>query len=351
MVTLSRKFSITAIPNSSKLLQRYPQSTTTTHIFIPFSQLQQRKLFESHLISVLHGCTHLTQIKQVHAHILRKGLDQCCYVLTKLIRMLTKIDVPVHSYPRLVFHQVKYPNPFLWTALIRGYATQGPFSESVVLYNRMRSEGTGPVSFTFSALFKACVAVLDVGLGRQTVADELRPSLIKLNGDDSAHRCDDSGPLRRFWSPIVGDDSLAVGDASSFNRSEHKPSEPFATIHNRHFAFLCIGDTLPSLRAGDASLPLLASDGSFSLSLCAINVYELGLCQGHHLRLRSKEPFLKVLLLHKQMISKQRKFLLVGFQLQSVKLSFSFVAEEIVRNKISYWWLLGDLLLALLEDI
>ncbi|KAK7848264.1 pentatricopeptide repeat-containing protein [Quercus suber] len=173
MVTLSRKFSITAIPNSSKLLQRYPQSTTTTHIFIPFSQLQQRKLFESHLISVLHGCTHLTQIKQVHAHILRKGLDQCCYVLTKLIRMLTKIDVPVHSYPRLVFHQVKYPNPFLWTALIRGYATQGPFSESVVLYNRMRSEGTGPVSFTFSALFKACVAVLDVGLGRQVHAQTI----------------------------------------------------------------------------------------------------------------------------------------------------------------------------------
>ncbi|KAK9991010.1 hypothetical protein SO802_025995 [Lithocarpus litseifolius] len=173
MVTLSRKFSTTAIPNPSKLLQRHLQSTTTTHIFIPFSQLQQRKLFESHLISVLHGCTHLTQIKQVHAHILRKGLDQCCYVLTKLIRMLTKLDVPVHSYPRLVFHQVKYPNPFLWTALIRGYATQGPFSESVVLYNRMRSEGTGPVSFTFSALFKACGAVLDVSLGRQVHAQTI----------------------------------------------------------------------------------------------------------------------------------------------------------------------------------
>jgi pentatricopeptide repeat protein len=31
----------------------------------------------------------------------------------------------------------------------------------------MRREGTGPVSFTFSALFKACGAVLDVDLGRQ----------------------------------------------------------------------------------------------------------------------------------------------------------------------------------------
>uniref|UniRef100_A0A2N9FRT6 DYW domain-containing protein n=1 Tax=Fagus sylvatica TaxID=28930 RepID=A0A2N9FRT6_FAGSY len=144
MVTLSRKFSTTAVPNP-KLSQPQPQNTTTTQFFIPFSQLQQRKPLESRLVSILDGCTHLTQIKQVHAHILRKGLDQCCYCLTKLIRMLTKLDVPVHSYPRIVFHQVKYPNPFLWTALIRGYAVQGPFLESVVLYNRMRSEGTGPI--------------------------------------------------------------------------------------------------------------------------------------------------------------------------------------------------------------
>jgi len=87
--------------------------------------------------------------------------------------MLGQLDVPVHSYPRLVFQQVNHPNPFLWTALIRGYAVQGPFSESVVLYNRMRREGTGPVSFTFSALFKACGAVLDVDLGRQIHAQTI----------------------------------------------------------------------------------------------------------------------------------------------------------------------------------
>ena len=70
-------------------------------------------------------------------------------------------------YPRLVFQQVEYPNPFLWTALIRGYALQGPFMESVLLYNSMRRQGIGPVSFTFTALLKACSAALDVNLGRQ----------------------------------------------------------------------------------------------------------------------------------------------------------------------------------------
>lgn len=37
----------------------------------------------------------------------------------------------------------------------------------------MRKEGTGPVSFTFSALFKACSAVLDVGLGQQIHAQTI----------------------------------------------------------------------------------------------------------------------------------------------------------------------------------
>ncbi|KAF5475071.1 hypothetical protein F2P56_006916 [Juglans regia] len=170
MVSFYRKFSLIAIPKLVPQEQRLPRSTK---IFIPFSQLQQRKLLEVRLVSVLHGCTNLTEIKQVHAHILRMGLEQCCYVLTKLIRILTSLHVPVHPYPYLVFQQVKYPNPFLWTALIRGYAIQGPFSESVVLYNRMRREGTGPVSFTFSALFKACGAVLDVNLGRQIHAQTI----------------------------------------------------------------------------------------------------------------------------------------------------------------------------------
>ncbi|GLT70793.1 hypothetical protein SLA2020_428530 [Shorea laevis] len=172
MVALYRKLSTIAVPNVFPQKQGDPQ-VQPTQIFVPFSQLQRQRLLEERLVSVLHGCTNLVQIKQVHAHILRKGLDQCCYVLAKLIRVLAQLDVPVHTYPRLVFQQVNHPNPFVWTALIRGYAVQGPFSESVVLYNRMRREGTGPVSFTFSALFKACGAVLDVDLGRQIHAQTI----------------------------------------------------------------------------------------------------------------------------------------------------------------------------------
>ncbi|GFY90237.1 pentatricopeptide repeat (PPR) superfamily protein [Actinidia rufa] len=102
--------------------------------FVPFSQLQQWKLIESRFVSLLHDCDDIPQIKRVHGPIVRKGLDQCCFVLAKLVRTVIKVGAPMDLYPCLVFEQVKQPNPFLWTALIRGYSIQGPFTESVTLY-------------------------------------------------------------------------------------------------------------------------------------------------------------------------------------------------------------------------
>ncbi|KAI4317458.1 hypothetical protein L6164_025325 [Bauhinia variegata] len=167
-IFVHRRISIPKLAGSYREQEPLPSS-----IYVPYSQLQLRKLLELQVISFLHGCTNINQIKQVHALLFRKDLHQCCYVVTKLIRMLTKLEVQMDSYPRLVFRQVKHPNPFLWTALIRGYALQGPFSESVRLYNCMRKEGIGPVSFTFSALFKACGSVLDVTLGTQIHAQTI----------------------------------------------------------------------------------------------------------------------------------------------------------------------------------
>ncbi|TYI40984.1 hypothetical protein ES332_A02G202400v1 [Gossypium tomentosum] len=171
MVHLSHKFStipINFIPKqfSKHLPQQIPSQTTPP--FIPFSQRQnQRSLLESQLISALNCCTSLTQIQQIHARILRKGFEQCCYVLTKLIRILTKMEIPMDSYAKLVFNQVENPNPFLCTALIRGYCLQGHVKESVFVYSEMRKKNVLPISFTFSALFKACGVVNDVDLGRQ----------------------------------------------------------------------------------------------------------------------------------------------------------------------------------------
>ncbi|KAK2384293.1 hypothetical protein P8452_39221 [Trifolium repens] len=101
-------------------------------------------------------CTTLNHAKQVHAHIYRNNLHQSSYVITNLLRFLTTLPhLPVHSYPHLLFSQVPSPNPFLYSALIRAYARNGPFFESIRLYSSMLYHNISPISFTYSALFSS----------------------------------------------------------------------------------------------------------------------------------------------------------------------------------------------------
>ncbi|ESW31432.1 hypothetical protein PHAVU_002G237800 [Phaseolus vulgaris] len=136
---------------------------------------------ESEVVRIVECCRTLNQAKQVHAHIYRNNLEQCSYVITKLLRFVTSLtQVPLHSYPRLLFAQVHNPNPFLWTAFIRAYALRGPLSQALRLFCSMRKRRISPVSFTFSALFSASGAARDTLLGAQ-----LHAQTLLLGGFDS----------------------------------------------------------------------------------------------------------------------------------------------------------------------
>uniref|UniRef100_A0A5K1A2N9 DYW domain-containing protein n=1 Tax=Nymphaea colorata TaxID=210225 RepID=A0A5K1A2N9_9MAGN len=139
--------------------------------FLPFrSEWSSRNVAifdvrEERLVALLDRCASPLHLKLVHAHLLRHGLDQSNYVITKLLRTFTKLCTDM-AYPRLLFRQVRWPNAFLWTALIRGYALNGPIAEALHLYGSMRRNGASPTSFTFSALLKACSAIGSVYAAR-----------------------------------------------------------------------------------------------------------------------------------------------------------------------------------------
>ncbi|KAK9062015.1 hypothetical protein SSX86_019199 [Deinandra increscens subsp. villosa] len=185
MVSIARTLTTsTILPNVSitpklqHLQYNDKRSHETLNRSIPLSQFEQTKILESQLVSLLDSSGNVNESKQIHAHIIRKGLDQCCYVITKLVRVLTsKFDVLMEPYPVRTFQQVKRPNPFLYTALIRGYAMQGHLIKSVIMYNFMRRQGISPVSFTFTSLLKASNAVGGVRLGVQ-----IHGQIINLGG-------------------------------------------------------------------------------------------------------------------------------------------------------------------------
>ncbi|KAF3566042.1 hypothetical protein DY000_02013351 [Brassica cretica] len=181
----SRRFSTAVNPINISLLSKQVIQLGRINNPDTFPEItHQKELQASSLTSKLDDCTGLHQIKQVHAHVIRQGHDQSCYIITKLIRTLTRLGVPMDPYPRRVMELVQFRNPFLWTAVIRGYAVQGNLSEAVSMYGCMRKEGITPVSFTFSALLKACGSVGDLSLGRQFHAQTFR--LIAVAGFISA---------------------------------------------------------------------------------------------------------------------------------------------------------------------
>lgn len=170
IVYLSKKL-ITPITRASVSISKPTIDQTP---LIPFPQLQKIKQLESQLVSTLQDCTNFPQIKQTHGYIIRKCLHQSSYITAKLLRMLSKVNVPMKSYGVSVFSQVRYPNPFLYTALIRGYLIDGAFEEAVLVYGSMREHGISPVSFTFTALLKAAASENNVNLGRRLHGESLK---------------------------------------------------------------------------------------------------------------------------------------------------------------------------------
>ncbi|KAL6583453.1 hypothetical protein OROMI_005531 [Orobanche minor] len=242
MASLSKKLMIPIIKVKPSI--PFPKPTKfldDQNPFIPFSQLQQIKHLESQLICTLQDCKSLARIKQTHAYIIRKCLHQSSYIMSKLIRMLSEIGVPMRDYGVSVFSQVRCPNSFLYTALIRGYLNDGVFSESVLVYSFMRRDGVTPVSFTYAALLKGSASEMNINLGRQLhgetvkfggfsvdmfVGNGLIDMYLKCGWLDCGRKLFDEMPERDLisWTSLVGAYSKS-GDMGSASQLFHELPE------------------------------------------------------------------------------------------------------------------------------
>ncbi|KAF2302460.1 hypothetical protein GH714_036423 [Hevea brasiliensis] len=120
------------------------------------------------LASVLSACAELTVMEfgqQVHATIIRSGLESSLSVDNSLLTMYAKcggIEDANH-----VFDSMETRNVISWTALIVGYAKNGRGKDSLQFYDQMTATGTKPDFITFIGLLFACSHTGLVEEGRQ----------------------------------------------------------------------------------------------------------------------------------------------------------------------------------------
>ncbi|KAL7203139.1 hypothetical protein ACSBR2_016449 [Camellia fascicularis] len=95
----------------------------------------------------------MNQLKQIHAHTLRNGIDFTKFLIVKLL------EIPNIPYAHNLFDFIPKPTLFLYNKLIQAYSSHGPYHQSLSLYSQMCHQGFSPNQTSFTFLFAACASL------------------------------------------------------------------------------------------------------------------------------------------------------------------------------------------------
>jgi pentatricopeptide repeat protein len=107
--------------------------------------------------SALAACSELATLgqgQQIHAQVLKTGVDSVLAVRSSLVSMYSKCGCL--SYATTVFSQSSSIDFVLWSAMIAAYGFHGHGQEAIELFERMVALGTDPNEVTFLSLLYAC---------------------------------------------------------------------------------------------------------------------------------------------------------------------------------------------------
>lgn len=106
------------------------------------------------VLSVSGNMAILEQGKQLHAHVLRIGLEHTAMLRSALINMYAKCG-SIQEASR-IFSERENDDIVTWTAMINGYAEHGYSKEAIELFEKLPKVGLKPDSVTFIGVLTAC---------------------------------------------------------------------------------------------------------------------------------------------------------------------------------------------------
>nr|XP_023916380.1 pentatricopeptide repeat-containing protein At1g08070, chloroplastic [Quercus suber] len=161
-------------PSSSLSL---PILSSSTHHILPASD-PPYKLLQSHpSLHFLSKCKSLQDLKQVHSQIIKTGLHNTHFALSKLIEFCAISPYGDLAYALLLFESIEEPNRFIWNNIIRGCSLSSNPIVALELFVRMILCGTEPNSYTFPFLFKSCAKIGATHEGKQIHAHVVKLGL------------------------------------------------------------------------------------------------------------------------------------------------------------------------------
>ena len=113
------------------------------------------------LSNLLQGRISRPHLLQIHAQVFRFHAHQDNLIATRLIG-----HYPSHVSLR-IFNQLQDPNLFPFNAIIRVFADEGRYHQSLSLFKRLKRRLLSPNGLTFSFILKACFGSKNSSLAAQ----------------------------------------------------------------------------------------------------------------------------------------------------------------------------------------
>ncbi|KAG7645510.1 Pentatricopeptide repeat-containing protein chloroplastic [Arabidopsis thaliana] len=202
-----------------------PSSSYPFH-FLPSSSDPPYDSIRNHpSLSLLHNCKTLQSLRIIHAQMIKIGLHNTNYALSKLIEFcILSPHFEGLPYAISVFETIQEPNLLIWNTMFRGHALSSDPVSALKLYVCMISLGLLPNSYTFPFVLKSCAKSKAFKEGQQIHGHVLKlgcdldlyvhTSLISMyvqNGRlEDAHKVFDKSPHR----DVVSYTALIKGYAS-----------------------------------------------------------------------------------------------------------------------------------------
>lgn len=120
----------------------------------------------NYLFSALSSSTTLTHLKQIHAQIFRTGLDRSTSFLVKLVLSSCALSSGL-DYALSVFNHIHRPPPSLCNKFLRELSRSSQPEKTLLVYEKMRTEGISVDRFSFPPLLKASTRVSSIVEGME----------------------------------------------------------------------------------------------------------------------------------------------------------------------------------------
>ncbi|KAB5514232.1 hypothetical protein DKX38_028138 [Salix brachista] len=140
------------LSSENPLLPRNPTASPFAMITSSINDPNQPHL----CIVSIEKCSSMSQLKQIHAQMLRTGLFFDPFTASKIVAFCSLQDSGNLQYARLVFSQISNPTSYTCNSIIRGCADKKLHQESLLFYQEMMVQGLIPDRYTFPSLFKSC---------------------------------------------------------------------------------------------------------------------------------------------------------------------------------------------------